>query len=193
MGWLRLVGSLKLQVFFAKEPYKRDWILPKETYNFKESTNRSHPICINPYIRTNILTYTHTNMKINICMYVCTYIPNCQCSRTNMWTNICMYVYLHIFTHTYTHTHMHTYKYLLHNTFFCCKYRSQHAFFRGETCRDFCQHVVAQVQHLCYSVFQCVAVRCSTLQYVAVRCSALQCVAVRCSALQCVAVRCILL
>jgi len=27
MGWLRLVGSLKLQVSFAKEPYKRDHIL----------------------------------------------------------------------------------------------------------------------------------------------------------------------
>ena len=27
MGWLRIVGSLKLQVFFAKEPYKRDDIL----------------------------------------------------------------------------------------------------------------------------------------------------------------------
>jgi len=29
IGWLRLVGSLKLQVSFAKEPYKRDDILPK--------------------------------------------------------------------------------------------------------------------------------------------------------------------
>jgi len=29
MGWLRLVGSLKLQVSFAKEPYKRDYILEK--------------------------------------------------------------------------------------------------------------------------------------------------------------------
>ena len=29
MGWLRLVGSIKLQVSFAKEPYKRDNILPK--------------------------------------------------------------------------------------------------------------------------------------------------------------------
>jgi len=27
MGWLRLVGSLKLNVSFAKEPYKRDYIL----------------------------------------------------------------------------------------------------------------------------------------------------------------------
>jgi len=29
MGWLRLVGSIKLQVSFAKEPYKRDDILQK--------------------------------------------------------------------------------------------------------------------------------------------------------------------
>jgi len=29
MEWLRLVGSLKVKVFFAKEPYKRDDILQK--------------------------------------------------------------------------------------------------------------------------------------------------------------------
>jgi len=29
MGWLQLVGSLKLQVSFANEPYKRDYILQK--------------------------------------------------------------------------------------------------------------------------------------------------------------------
>jgi len=28
-GWLRLVGSFKLQVSFAKEPYKKDDILQK--------------------------------------------------------------------------------------------------------------------------------------------------------------------
>ena len=43
-GWLRLVGSLKLHVFFAKEPYKERRYSAKETYNFKESDNRSHPI-----------------------------------------------------------------------------------------------------------------------------------------------------
>jgi len=31
MGWLRLVGSLKLMVSFAKEPYKRDDILQKRS------------------------------------------------------------------------------------------------------------------------------------------------------------------
>jgi len=44
MGWLRLVGSLKVQVSIAKEPYKRDCILQKKTCNLKEPTNRSHPI-----------------------------------------------------------------------------------------------------------------------------------------------------
>ena len=29
MGWLQSVGFLKLQVSFAKEPYKRDYILQK--------------------------------------------------------------------------------------------------------------------------------------------------------------------
>jgi len=29
MGWLRLVGSLETKVSFAKEPYKRDYILQK--------------------------------------------------------------------------------------------------------------------------------------------------------------------
>ena len=29
MGWLRLVGSIKLQVSLAKEPYKRDYVLQK--------------------------------------------------------------------------------------------------------------------------------------------------------------------
>jgi len=29
VGWLRAVGSIKLQVSFAKEPYKRDYILQK--------------------------------------------------------------------------------------------------------------------------------------------------------------------
>jgi len=30
MGWIRLVGSLKLLFPFAKEPYKRDYVLQKK-------------------------------------------------------------------------------------------------------------------------------------------------------------------
>jgi len=51
MGWLWLVGSIKLQVSFAKEPYKRDNILQKR------------PIIssILLTVATPYLTYWHTN------------------------------------------------------------------------------------------------------------------------------------
>ena len=35
MGWLRLVGPLKLRVSFAKEPCKRDYILQKRPINLR--------------------------------------------------------------------------------------------------------------------------------------------------------------
>jgi len=50
MGWLRLVGSLKVKVSFAKEPYKRDDI-----------------IYIYIYIYIHIYIYT-------LYMYICIYI-----------------------------------------------------------------------------------------------------------------------
>jgi len=43
--WLFLVGSIKLQVSFAKEPYKSQYSA-KETYNLIDPTNRSHPISL---------------------------------------------------------------------------------------------------------------------------------------------------
>jgi len=47
MGWLWLVGSIKLQVSFAKEPYKRDAILQKRPiYNSIDPTDRSHPTAL---------------------------------------------------------------------------------------------------------------------------------------------------
>ena len=50
-GWLRWVGSIKLQVSFAKEPYKTDDILQKRPVIFWiDPTDSSHPICIHPYV-----------------------------------------------------------------------------------------------------------------------------------------------
>ena len=43
MGWLRLVGSLKLQVSFAKEPYKRDDILQKRPIILRSLLNVATP------------------------------------------------------------------------------------------------------------------------------------------------------
>ena len=45
MGWLRLVGSLKLHVSFAKEPYERDDILQK-----RHKILRSLLIVATPYL-----------------------------------------------------------------------------------------------------------------------------------------------
>jgi len=43
MGWLRLVGSLNLQVSFAKEPYKRDYILQKRPANLRSLLSVAAP------------------------------------------------------------------------------------------------------------------------------------------------------
>ena len=45
MGWLRFVDSIKMQVSFAKEPYKRDLYAAKETYIFKKPTKNAGHIC----------------------------------------------------------------------------------------------------------------------------------------------------
>ena len=52
MGWLRLVGSLKLQVSFAKEHFKREDILQKRPIIL-----RSLLVVATPYTCTN--TNTH--------------------------------------------------------------------------------------------------------------------------------------
>ena len=43
MGWLELVGSIKLFHVCKRALLKRQYSV-KETYNFMDPTNRSHPI-----------------------------------------------------------------------------------------------------------------------------------------------------
>jgi len=67
MGWLRLVGSLKLQVSFAKEPYKRDDILPKfirMMYIHKEDTWNKN-IKKTHRIRTTQVNAVHKCIMVN--------------------------------------------------------------------------------------------------------------------------------
>jgi len=63
VGWLRLVGSLKLQVSFAKEPYKRDKILQK-----RPMILRSLLIVATPYELLHIL-YIHTILLVFTCLF----------------------------------------------------------------------------------------------------------------------------
>ena len=55
MGWLRLVGSLKLQVSFAKEPYKRDYVLHKRPIILRRLL-----IVATPYYKWQYLTWMTT-------------------------------------------------------------------------------------------------------------------------------------
>jgi len=59
MGWLRLVGSLKLEVSFAKEPYKRDDILQKRPIML-----RSLLIADTPYYSYHVVATITRLLKI---------------------------------------------------------------------------------------------------------------------------------
>ena len=133
MGWLRLVGSLKRQVSFAKEPYKRDDILQKrpiilqggrvckevwakladEECFASVSMCRGYPryiyicifICLDIYIY--IYTYINIYVYIYIVIYICIYIYMYICIHIYIYTYIYMYIYTHIYMYLiYIHTHI---------------------------------------------------------------------------------------
>ena len=93
-GWLRLVGSLQLQVSFAKEPYKRDYILQKRpiilrsllivaiqyrgTHCLRPNTYMGHHASVHLDVATchmNTHAYTYTNVHVTSISVVC------SCSR----------------------------------------------------------------------------------------------------------------
>ena len=101
MGWLRLVGSLKFQISFAKEPCKRDDILQK-----KPMILRSLLIVATPYTHTFIQTNTRIN-RYTQCVLKCV----CVCARARVCVcvcDVCAYVCILAFTHAHTHTHTRT-------------------------------------------------------------------------------------
>jgi len=92
MGWLWLVGSLKLQVSFAKEPYKRDDIL-QETFHFKETTNRSCSVSLCVFC-----LYSVRDMYTFVCsyVYICVCTVNIQGQRhVYIFMFVCIYLYVH--------------------------------------------------------------------------------------------------
>jgi len=104
MGWLRLVGSIKLYVSFVKETYKRDYILQKETYNLIDHTNCCHPMYM--YDTTNLnMWHDLFTWLIHIKIHVCY-------SHQNSWSilieiQICVTWLIHIKIHICDTTHLH--------------------------------------------------------------------------------------
>jgi len=90
MGWLRLVGSFKAYVSFAKEPYKRDDILQKRPIILRRLL-----IVATPYLLEK--TYIHTQK----------YKQTHACTHTHTHTHT--HAHAHAHTHTHTHTRTHTY------------------------------------------------------------------------------------
>jgi len=84
MGWLRIVGSLRIKVSFAKEPYKRDYILQK-----RPIISRSLLIVATPYAHMYTPTYEH----VGIC-------------EPYVWL---IYAHMHIYIHMYTTQRTHLY------------------------------------------------------------------------------------
>jgi len=105
MGWLRLLGSFKLSFFFAKDPYKRDYILQKRPMILQS-------LLIEPYHYhvwiTEYLEYAHQNSffinayryiyaSVHICIYVSIYMDEIH-------TYTYMYINMHvIFLRTFFH------------------------------------------------------------------------------------------
>jgi len=79
MGWLRLVGALKLGLFCKRALWKRRHSA-NETDNFKEPNNRSHPIPVKLEPQTLVLNMScscfklvsqscHTHDRVTSCIW----------------------------------------------------------------------------------------------------------------------------
>ena len=104
MGWLRLVGSLKLLVFFAKEPYKRDNILQKRPIILRSLLIVATPYIYSHYVLQNIRIFSPYTSCIHM-FTPCTEHHRCSVpweSESLMYSTVLSYT--HIIIYTYSHT-----------------------------------------------------------------------------------------
>jgi len=79
MGWLRLVGSLKLQVSFAKEPYKRD-------YNLQKRPIMRKIVCVRKEKESSLQRIASNFLSVCVCMreIECESMREIQCEKENV-------------------------------------------------------------------------------------------------------------
>ena len=98
MGWLRLVGSLKLQVSFAKEPYKRDDILQKRLIILRSLRVVATPYQRDLYSQKHTLQHTHCNTHTLQHTYTATHplqhTPTA--THTLQHTHCLTYIHMHV-------------------------------------------------------------------------------------------------
>ena len=96
MGWLRLVGSLKSQVSFAKEPHKRDYILQKRPVILRSLQIVAAPYA---YVHTHICTYAYGVATISRLLKIiglfCRTVSfiGLFCKRDLWFVHICTYMH----------------------------------------------------------------------------------------------------
>jgi len=97
----------KIIGLFCKRALKKRQYSAKETYNFKEPTDRSHPILeSNMWVRVCIYIHTLQMGYICICIYVYVYVCVCIYLLQMGYICICIYVYVYVCVCTYSHTNM---------------------------------------------------------------------------------------
>jgi len=120
-GWLWLVGSIKLQVSFAKEPPKKDDILQKRPIivSILMTVATPYVVCVSCYpyeCAVHICTYInvpiiyvhtliHVHMYIHSRMYICCSVLQ-HAVPAHMYIHSCMYLY---YTCTYICTYICTF------------------------------------------------------------------------------------
>jgi len=83
MGWLRLVGSLRLQVSFAKEPYKRDCILQERFFILRSLLIVATPYVIHMWLIHMWCDISYTANSVTVCIsIVCVCLCVCVCDMT---------------------------------------------------------------------------------------------------------------
>ena len=141
MGWLRLVGSFKSQVSFAKEPYKRDDILQKRHTVLRRLLIVATPyvyLCLCMFIYVPISEVIRPSAEIyvcryihKICEYICIYIYMCVCMCIRVSMCLCLksqghgpiYIYVDVYIHTCIYTYMYIYIYVyIYICIFVCMY-----------------------------------------------------------------------
>jgi len=102
MGWLRLVGSLKLYVSFAKEHYKRAYILQKDSVCVCVPRNLSPSI----WWISGVWQFLW-NLSLKCCLHVCRfYMHHDDAYRNDLYMISHIFSWFYIYSHDFTYIHM---------------------------------------------------------------------------------------
>jgi len=93
MGWLRWVGCFKSEVFCAKEPYKRDYIL------------QTRPIILRSLLIIGTPYWKVSHVYCILLLHVMFLVAASLCVNTIVYLHMCVCAYARLLTHPQPHRH----------------------------------------------------------------------------------------